>query len=316
MKRALIFGASGQMGFYLKEYLGSLGYQMHCPKKREIDLQTVAPWEMRSLLENEAPDEIYNLAAINNAADSWFLVDKYVHINGVGALQLVKMIKEVCPKAKFFQAGSAEVFEKASVLQAEDTNRMPENPYGLSKMMAMEAVRLYREKYGMFACTGIFFNAESPRRDKLFFAEKVAGEAARLKMEFDLGSWTKIKLGRLDARRDWGWAPEYVEVAWKMLQQETPMDFVIGTGETHTCRDFVQEALICAGLPEVEKNFDKYVEYDKTFSPVGNCMRAQPFKAKRILQWEAKYRFKDVVKMLVEAEMKALCESGLMKTTG
>lgn len=304
MKRALIFGASGQMGSYLCELLRSKHYQVMRPSHKEFNLADMSNWDFKTMLEEELPEEIYNFAGVSYAPDSWFTPDKYLSVNGLAVMRILNIIKEVLPKARYFQAGSAEVFEKPSIMQYEDTNRLPENPYGLSKLLAMETVRIFRQKYGLFACTGILFNAESPRRNKFFFAEKVAQEAVRLKREFDGGKWAPIKLGRLDARRDWGWAPEYAEVAWRILQISEPMDFVIGTGETHTCREFVAEALTAAGLPEVEKNFSSYVQYDKMSSQVGNCMRAMPQRAEKILGWKAQCKFKDVVRMLVEAEMK------------
>lgn len=308
MNRALIFGASGQMGYYLSEFLKSKGYMLSCPKRSECDFEQATTWDFKNIIEDELPDEIYNLVGLNYAPDSWHLPGKYMQVNGTVVLSLLQAIKEITPKPKLFQAGSAEVFEKVSVIQREDSNRLPENPYGLSKMLAMELVRIYREKYGLFACTGILFNAESPRRDKFFFAEKVVSEAVRIRKELlATNKWTPMKLGRLGARRDWGWAPEYVEVAWKMLQIPYPNDFVIGTGEANDCLEFVVQALKAAGLPDVEEKFDSYVVFEKEErkSIERNSMRAIPIKAKTLLDWEAKYKFKDVVRMLVEAEMQS-----------
>lgn len=307
MKKAIIFGASGQMGQYLVEFLESKEYEVGQPSGRDFDFEELRPLLLMNLFREERPDEVYNLVGLNYAPDSWNLPGKYLTVNGLAVQKLLGQLKLSAPNAKFFQAGSAEVFEKASVMQSEDTNRLSENPYGLSKLLAMELVRIYREKYGMFACTGIFFNAESPRRDKFFFAVKVASEAARIRKEqLEYGKWKPMKLGNLEARRDWGWAPDYVEAAWLMLQQERPLDFVIGTGESHNCLEFVMEALRVAGCPDVERDFDKYVLYEKAErkSQERNCMQAVPLKAEQILGWKAKYRFKDVVRMLVEAEMK------------
>lgn len=311
MKRAIVFGAYGQMGHYLVELLKSKEYDVVCPKKCDFDFENLESFSLMNLFREEQPHEVYNLVGLNYAPDSWHLPHRYLMVNGLAVQKLLGTLRQSVASARFFQAGSAEVFEKASVQQAEGTNRLPENPYGVAKMMAMELVRIYREKYGIFACTGIFFNAESPRRNKFFFAEKIASEVARVRKEqLEFGKWADrlsaepISLGRLDAKRDWGWAPEYVEVAWRMLQQEKPEDFVIGTGEVHTCLEFVKEALMVAGLPDVEKNFDRYVKYDKKVEFKGNCMRAMPYKAEQILGWKAQYKFKDVVRMLVEAEMK------------
>ncbi len=307
MKKAIVFGASGQMGQYLVEFLKSKQYEVARPTGRDFDFEELSPLLLMNLFREEQPDEIYNMVGLNYAPDSWHLPGKYLTVNGLAVQKLLGQLRLSAPQAKFFQAGSAEVFEKASVMQSEDTNKLPENPYGLSKMMAMDLVRIYRERYGLFACTGIFFNAESPRRDKFFFSMKVASEAARIRKEqLESGKWEPMKLGNLDARRDWGWAPEYVEVAWMMLQQEEPMDFVIGTGESHTCLEFVMEALSVAGCPDVKKDFDKYVTYEKAERKTQerNCMQAVPLKAEKTLGWKARYKFVNVVHMLVEAEMK------------
>lgn len=308
MKTALIFGASGQMGSYLKELLTEKGYRLLCPTRAEVDFLTFTPWTMRMLLSGLQPDEIYNLAGLNYAPDSWINPWAYLQVNGYAVQQILEAMVTVCPKAKYFQASSAEIFDKGTLFQDETTNRLPENPYGLSKMLATDFVRVYRKKYDLFACTGIFFNAESPRRLHSFFAEKVAYEVVRLKREFNTGVlWQPIKLGSLAARRDWGWAPEYVEVVWQMLQGDRPTDIVIGTGETHTCFEFVQEALEVAGLPDVQKDFGRYVSWNPRPAPhtsTGDCMKAMPMKAKILYGWEARYKFKDVVRMLVEAEMK------------
>jgi GDPmannose 4,6-dehydratase len=308
MKKAIVFGASGQIGSYLVELLREKKYYVETPTRQSIDFDNLKLAELHYYLASFAPEEIeiYNLAGINSAEDSWMYPSNYLKVNGMSVVRLLTILAEVLPNAKFFQAGSAEVFEKDSIQQYEDTNRLPANPYGLSKMLALEAVRIFRDKYKLFACTGIFFNAESPRRDKKFFAEKVAMEVAKLRKQWDTVAkipQDKIKLGRLDARRDWGWAPEYAEVAWKMLQQEKSYDLNIGTGDTHTCKEFVIEALKVAGFDDAEKNFDSYVDYDKT-EELGNCMRARPVAAWKVLGWEAKYKFKDVVRMLVEAELR------------
>ncbi len=318
MKKAIVFGASGQMGQYLVPFLKTKSYEVICPKKSDFDFENLSPMMLMTLFREERPDEVYNFVGLNYAPDSWQLPGKYLTVNGLAVQKLLGALRQHAPQTRFFQAGSAEIFEKDSIQQAEDTNRLPENPYGLSKMLATDLVRVYREKYGIFACTGIFFNAESPKRNKFFFAEKVAYEVAKLKRDFEAGNWSPIQLGNLDARRDWGWAPEYVEVAWKMLQQvgrvggERPTDFVIGTGETHTCMEFVLEALQVAGLPRAADAFDTYIKYEKSERKTQerNCMRAMPLKAKYFLGWEAKYKFKDVVRMLVEAEMKVEVKVG------
>lgn len=304
-KRAMIFGRTGQMGSYLADFLTDHGYTVFSPLKNSYDflLITVAE-QLRSLLQEDRPDEIYNMAGLNFAADSWYYPEKYMKVNGTIVLTLLEAIKKYSPRTKFFQASSAEIFDKKLVLQSEGSPRVPENPYGLAKNFATDIVQIYREKYRLFACSGIFFNAESPNRSKFFFAEKVAHEVVRIKKALLEGKEPlKIQLGRLSARRDWGWAPEYVEVAWKMMQLYSPQDFVIGTGESHTCLEFVQEAFVAAGFSKEDVN--RYVVYEED-NNLGliDSMRAIPTRAEKILGWKAKYKFKDVVKMLVEAEMK------------
>jgi GDPmannose 4,6-dehydratase len=306
VKKALIFGGTGQMGTYLTEFLRQKEYHVISLGSENCDF-TEPGYSLQvalvDILAKAEPDEIYNFAGRTHTENSWKSPLSYTYVNGLGTMTLVAAVASVCPKAKLFNAGSADMFDKATVQQYEDTVKKPNSPHGLSKMMAYEAVRLYRDEKGLFAVTGIFFNAESPRRPKTFFANKIAAEVTRLKS--DQGKTTQpIQLGRLDARRDWGWAPEYVEVAWKMLQQDKPLDLVIGTGETHTCKEFVEEALREAGLPDVEKRFDEYVKYEKIVDyRKGDTMSARPSLAKSTLGWEAKYKMKDVIRMLVEAEV-------------
>jgi GDPmannose 4,6-dehydratase len=305
VKKALVFGGTGQMGSYLIEFLKGKNYDVvsfgshNCNFRNDIDLRLI-----QGILEKEKPDEIYNFASMTHAEDSWWNSTAYLLVNGVAVQLLLSSIAFYCPKkVKFFNAGSADMYDKATVQQYEDTVKKPNSPHALSKLLAYEAVRLYRDQKDLFAVTGIFFNAESPRRTKSFFANKIVSEAVRLKKECGKIT-TPIKLGRLDARRDWGWAPEYVEVAWQMLQQEKPFDLVIGTGETHSCKEFVEEALRAAGLPDVEKRFDEYVKYEKIEDyRRGDTMSARPLLAKNTLGWEAKYKMKDVIRMLVEAEV-------------
>jgi GDPmannose 4,6-dehydratase len=311
MTKAMVIGANGQIGSYLCELLKEKGYEVARETSFSLPLSTkYLKQEFRAELARHMPDEIYNMAAMNYAPDSWNLPLTYVQVNGMAPLVMLSVLDEPGHRhIKFFQAGSAEVFEKASVMQSEDTNRLPENPYGLSKMLAMEAVRIYRER-GLFACTGIFFNAESPRRKDTFFARKVAKEAVRLKREMEATSEERMRhpvmpivLGKLEARRDWGWAPEYAEVAWKMLQHSIPIDLVIGTGESRTCREFVLECLKAAKLPDPEVHFDYYVKYEKVKEYTArDTMRACPELARKVLGWQAQYKFSDVARMLVEEE--------------
>jgi GDPmannose 4,6-dehydratase len=307
-KKAIVFGAAGSAGSYMVELLRDKSYDVWAMGREQCDLESVSDLVRLYLLFQEfQPDEIYNFAGKSYVPDSWKNPASYCTVNGTAVFMMLEDIRNFCPQAKFFTAGSAEVFEKGTIYQREDTNRLSSSPYGLAKMYAMDAVRLYRDHYKMFACTGIFFNMESPRRPRQYFAEKVASEAVRIKREMDTNtvSIEPIRLGRLDAYRDWGWAQEYVEVAWRMLQQEKPEDFCIGTGLTYTCEEFVVSALEAAGISDVVKDFDKYVSYDKTVAKgFGDRMCAVPLKAAELLGWSAKYKMKDVVKMLVEAEIK------------
>lgn len=303
MKRALIFGVAGQAGSYLREYLLMQGYQVTGVTKEDLDFTNLLYGkQLETLLQMEAPDEIYNLAARMYAPDSWKDPLGYMEVNGMAVLRLLEAIKKQLPMTKFFQAGSAEVFAKETTQQSEETEKRPENPYGLSKLFAQEAVRIYREE-GLFACTGILFNMESPRRAESFFAQKVVKEVVRIKKEKEeTGKWKPMKLGSLTARRDWGWAPEYMTVAWKMLQQKEPEDFVIGTGESFSCEEYVSVALREAGFVPDGEGFEDYVQYEK-LAGRGNTMRAVPNKAKEKLGWTAQVRMYDVVRRLVEAEV-------------
>jgi GDPmannose 4,6-dehydratase len=307
-KKAVIFGGTGQMGTYLHKLLTDKDYHVisfgshNCDFRRELGNLNR---HFQDILEGEEPDEIYNFASQMHAESSWDAPMRYLLVNGVAVQALLGNIRVFAPHVKLFNAGSADMFDKGTVMQYEDTRLRPSSPHALSKQLAFEVVRLYRDSQKLFAVTGIFFNAESPKRAKTFFAQKVISEAARIKRELEQSNgFRPIQLGRLDARRDWGWAPEYVEVAWKMLQRDKPEDLVIGTGEEHTLKEFVEEVLIQVGLPYVETRFDEYVLYDRTAVDFNkDTMSARPFRAERVLGWKAQYRMKDVVRMLVEAEM-------------
>jgi GDPmannose 4,6-dehydratase len=303
MKKALVFGGSGQAGSYLVELLESKGYEVSAPSRNAINFEKDDFWwKLDERIRWFKPDEVYNFAAKMFAENSWKYPIDYMEVNGIAVLSILQSIQKWHPKAKFFNAGSADVFDKWTTHYDEKSPRKISTPYGLSKQVAEDAVRIYREQ-GLFACTGIFFNMESPRRADYFFSKKVVREAVRIKKEFGKQEIEKMKLGRISARRDWGWAPEYVEVAWKMLQQDTPADYVIGTGENHSCKEFIIEALLAAGLYIDIEDIDEVVEYDKTPIEEPDSMWANPSKVENYLGWKAKYKFKDVIRMLVEAEL-------------
>lgn len=308
MKRAVIFGGTGQMGSYLYEYLLAKKYEVTIFGSSVCDFSNEPSRlrkDLKDALPKYVPDEIYNFAAAMHAEESWKNPSIYMQVNALAVQVLLDVIYEECPRAKFFNAGSADMFDKNLIRQDEEAPRRPNSPHALSKLVAYELVKMYRDVKGLFACTGIFFNAESPRRNKSFFAQKVASEVVRLKRELEQkGTFEPIYLGSLSASRDWGWAPEYVAVAWKMLQIEFPVDLVIGTGEIHTCVEFVYEALRVAGLPDVDSKFDEYVRYDQRRSICSSVMWANISKTTHVLGWSPKYRFNDVVRMLVEAEVK------------
>jgi GDPmannose 4,6-dehydratase len=317
MKKVLILGGSGQAGYYLQLFLRHTGRGcLTVPSHKQLDfLARDFTGKLENLLWELQPDEIYNFASLMYAPDSWRSPLDYMQVNGTAVLQILNLILKVCPGARFFNAGSAEMFRKGTTVQDECTEVRPINPYGAAKQFAYEAVRIYREEKGLHASTGIFFNMESPRRQATFFTRKVVKEAVRLRMDVESGRLIiPMMLGPLSARRDWGWCPEYVEVAHKILQQDKPDDFVIGTGESNTCLNFVMTTLRAAGLPSPAMNFNKYVSCESTYHAI-DCMEADPRKASARLRWNAKYKMKDVIEMLVAVEM-AQCEPGLMRITG
>lgn len=308
---AWVLGGSGQIGSYLVELLREKNYHVFAPEKKSFNVQFADSIDYRRFLEIERPNEIYHLASKMFAPKSWETPAEYMQVNGMSVLRLLNAVQTWHPKAKVFVAGSAEMFEKASVIQSEDTNRMPQNPYGLSKLLANELVRVYRDNYNLFAVTGILFNTESPRRKDTFFCQKAAKEAVRLWYEFfSTMKFSPAEFGKLGARRDWGWAPEYVEIIWKLMQQEKSSDYCIGTGQSFTCLEFLLECLRAVGLPKPEEDFNKYVSYVKEPEyRVGDTMRAVNAKVRRLLEWEPKYGMRDVARMLVEHYKRQVLES-------
>ncbi|MEM4366997.1 MAG: GDP-mannose 4,6-dehydratase [Candidatus Anstonellales archaeon] len=318
MKSALITGITGQDGSYLAELLLSKGYEVYGLVRRSsnTNMQRIAhltekisliygdmsdSFSLYKAIKQTEPTEFYNLAAQSYVGGSWTMPEYTCDVNGVGVVRALEAIKNIDPSIKFYQASTSEIFGKAKeVPQKETTPFHPRSPYGFAKMMAYWATVNYRESYDMFAVNGILFNHESPRRGIEFVTRKISYGVAMIK----LGMTKSISLGNLDAKRDWGYAPEYVEAMWKMLQQKEPDDFVIATGKSHSVRDFVKEAFACAGI----KNWEKYVKVDDKYkrpAEVHNLV-GDASKARKVLGWKPKTDFKKLVKIMVDADIKLL----------
>jgi GDPmannose 4,6-dehydratase len=320
MKRALITGITGQDGSYLAEFLISQGYEIHGIKRRSSSFNTgrldqiYADWHDESsriflhfadlsdasslwkVLYDVEPDEIYNLAAQSHVRASFDIPEYTCDITANGALRLLEGIRQLGLKTRFYQASSSEMFGAAPAPQNEKTQFCPRSPYACAKLFAHCITTNYRESYGLFACSGILFNHESPRRGETFVTRKIAHSAARIKLGID----NKVYLGNLDARRDWGYAPEYVEVMWRMLQQDAPRDYVIGTGQNHSVRDFLDLAFSQVGL-----DWREHVEIDSRYyrpAEVEN-LRADSALAQRELGWEYRVGIRELVEIMVNAEM-------------
>jgi len=323
MKRALITGVTGQDGSYLAEFLLQKGYEVHGLKRRSSTFNTgrvdgiytdlhqhgsrfflhfadcADSSSLWKLLYNIRPDEIYNLAAQSHVRVSFEIPEYTTDITATGALRLLEGIRETGLKARFYQASSSEMFGSTPPPQSETTRFHPRSPYACAKLFAHHITVNYRESYNMFACAGILFNHESPRRGETFVTRKIARAVARIKY----GVQDKLYMGNLDARRDWGYAPEYVEAMWLMLQQDEPEDFVIGTGEMHTVREFLELAFSRAGL-----DWHDYVETDPRYLRPAEveALQADPAKARRKLKWEHRTGFLELVHLMVDAEMEDL----------
>jgi GDPmannose 4,6-dehydratase len=320
MKRALITGITGQDGSYLAELLLSKGYEVHGIKRRSSTFNTgrldamYADWHQKTarmflhfadlsdssslirLLSEIRPDEVYNLAAQSHVRVSFDIPEYTCEITAMGALRLLEIIRLLGLKTRFYQASSSEMFGSAPPPQSETTCFHPRSPYACAKLFAHSVTVNYREAYGMFACSGILFNHESPRRGETFVTRKIAQAAARIKM----GLQEKLYLGNMEARRDWGYAPEYVKAMWLMLQQEKPDDFVIGTGESHSVKDFLDLSFACVDL-----DWRNYVEIDPLYyrpSEVDNLV-AETSKARKQLQWHHGVEFPELVSVMVQAEL-------------
>ena len=321
MKKALITGITGQDGSYLAELLLSKDYEVHGVIRRASTFNTEGidhlyqdphingvrlflyygdiadSTNLIKLLYRIQPDEIYHLAAQSHVRVSFDIPEYTGDVTGLGTIRILEAIRETGLKAKFYQASSSEMYGKAQeVPQRETTPFYPRSPYGAAKLYSYWLTVNYRESYGMFACNGILFNHESPRRGETFVTRKVTRTAARIKA----GLEEKVYLGNLDAKRDWGYAKEYVEAMWLMLQQEEPDDYVIATGETHSVRELLEETFSYAGL-----DWRKHLAIDERYYRPAevDLLIGDPGKAKRKLGWEARTKFKDLVRLMVDADM-------------
>jgi GDPmannose 4,6-dehydratase len=316
MKTALITGVTGQDGSYLAEFLLSQGYHVVGVKRRtsiistgRIDHLLENPnFELRysslqdttsmyRLLEEYKPDEIYNLAAQSHVRVSFENPEETADTVAMGTLRLLEAVRFVCPDSKFYQASSSEMYgDNPKAPQDEKTRMTPASPYACSKLFSHNLIRNYRLGYGMFACSGILFNHESPRRGETFVTRKITKAAARIK----LGLQKELKLGNLDAKRDWGFAGDYVKAMWLMLQHDEPDDYVVATGETHTVREFLNEVFTHAGL-----NPEEFVKIDqRLFRPHEvPLLLGDATKAKTILGWEPSVKFSKLAKLMYEADL-------------
>ena len=324
MKKALITGITGQDGSYLAELLLSKGYEVHGIIRRSSTFNTTridhiyrdphngdaarlrlhygeltSQGSLLDIIYNVQPDEIYNLGAQSHVRVSFELPEYTGDVTGLGTIRILEAIRRSGIKARFYQASSSEMFGKANPPQNEESHFEPQSPYAAAKAYAFWVTRNYRYGYNIFASNGILFNHESPRRGETFVTRKITRALAHIMA----GKQKHLYLGNLDAKRDWGYAPEYVEAMWMMLQYEEPLDIVIGTGEAHTVREFVEEAFGYVGL-----DWQEYVRIDERyFRPTEvDYLLADATKAKKLLGWEPRVRFHELVKIMVDADMELI----------
>jgi GDPmannose 4,6-dehydratase len=321
MKRAFITGITGQDGSYLADFLLEKGYEVHGIIRRastfntsRIDHLYTDPHvngvrmflhygdlsdsvNLVKLLYELKPDEIYHLGAQSHVRVSFDIPEYTSDVTGIGTIRILEAIREAGLRTRFYQASSSEMFGKAQeVPQSEKTPFWPRSPYGVAKVFAYWATVNYRESYGLCASNGILFNHESPRRGETFVTRKITRAATRIKA----GLQDALYLGNLQARRDWGYAKEYVEIMWLMLQQDKPDDYVVGTNETHSVQEFCEEAFGLLGL-----DWQKYVKHDKRYERPAevDLLMGNSAKAQQQLGWEPRVRFKELVKIMVEHDL-------------
>jgi GDPmannose 4,6-dehydratase len=320
-RTALVTGITGQDGSYLAEMLLGRGYRV-CGVVRRASSENFSRIEhlrgsvelhqadlldqtsLAAVLREVAPDEVYNLAAMSFVPTSWQQPVLTAEFTALGVTRLLDALRQECPKARFYQASSSEMFGKVrETPQRETTPFHPRSPYGVAKVYGHYLTVNYRESYGLFACSGILFNHESPRRGLEFVTRKITDGVARIK----LGLETELRLGNLDAKRDWGFAGDYVRAMWLMLQQDEPDDYVIGTGETHSVEEFVSIAFGYVGL-----DWRKYVVQDARFYRPAevDLLLADPSKARTRLVWRPDVSFERLVTMMVQSDVAALSGGG------
>jgi GDPmannose 4,6-dehydratase len=334
MKKALITGITGQDGSYLADLLLGKGYEVHGIIRRastfntsRIDHLYADPHingvrlflhygdladsvNLVKLLYELKPDEIYHLGAQSHVRVSFDIPEYTSDVTGIGTIRILEAIREVGLRSRFYQASSSEMFGKAQVVpQNENTPFWPRSPYGVAKVFAYWATVNYRESYDLHASNGILFNHESPRRGETFVTRKISRAVGAIKQ----GLQKELFLGNLEAKRDWGYAPEYVEAMWRILQQDGGDDFVIATGETHTVREFAEAAFAHVGL-----DWEKYVKHDARYERPAevDVLIGNASKAKKVLDWEPKVRFKDLVRIMVDADMELLSREAQRKHLG
>jgi len=323
MKKALITGVTGQDGSYLSEFLLAKGYEVHGLIRRSSSFNTQRvdhiyhdPHEsgvrfllhygdlsdsgsLINLIRTLEPDEIYHLGAQSHVKVSFEIPEYTADATAMGAIRILEAIRASGVRTRFYEAASSEMFGSAPPPQSERTPFHPRSPYGVAKVFAYWSTVNYREAYGMFASNGILFNHESVRRGETFVTRKITRAVARIKA----GMQDRLFLGNLDAARDWGYAPEYVEAMWLMLQQDEPEDFVIATGESHTVREFVELAFGRVGL-----DWGRYVETDpRYFRPAEvDALRGDPSRVREKLGWSASTSFEELVALMVDGDVELL----------
>ena len=322
MKKALITGITGQDGSYLSELLLSKGYQVHGlirrsstfntgridpiyqdPHEKEVRLllhfgDLSDGEQLSNIIYNIKPDEIYHLGAQSHVRVSFDIPEYTGNVTGLGTTRILEAMRRSHSEARLYQASSSEMFGGATPPQHEETSFVPRSPYACGKVYAYWMVKNYREGYGMFASNGILFNHESPRRGETFVTRKVTRGIASILA----GNQDCLYMGNLDARRDWGFSPEYVEAMWQILQQEKPDDYVAATGETHSVREFLEEAFAYVGL-----DMEKHVQIDpRYFRPTEvEVLIGDATKAEKAFGWKPKITFRDLVRIMVDSDMRA-----------